>query len=91
MDDEKFSPEESLQVIQLMIQKAKQNVAHNSFYFLLWGWLVFITALLHFVLMKFTNMAQPYIVWNIMWVGVIASFVKGIKLGKSEKVKTYLS
>ena len=89
-DNQNFSAEQSLQVIQSMIQKAKQNVADNSFYFLLWGWLVFITALLNFVLMKFTEVKHPYIVWNLMWLGVIASIVKGVKMGRSEKVKTYL-
>ncbi|HKC34753.1 MAG TPA: hypothetical protein VKB95_01785, partial [Chitinophagaceae bacterium] len=89
-DNQNFSAEQSLQVIQSMIQKAKQDVVSNSFYFLLWGWLVFITALLNFVLMKFTDIQQPYIVWNIMWLGVIASIIKGIKMGRSESVKTYL-
>ena len=68
-NNQEFSAEQSLQVIQSMIQKAKQDVVKNSFYFLLWGWLVFITALLNFVLMKFTDIKQPYIVWNIMWFG----------------------
>ena len=89
-DNQRFSAEQSLQVIQSMIQKAKQDVVKNSFYFLLWGWLVFITALLNFVIMKFTEFKQPYIVWNIMWIGVVASIVNGIKQGRSEKVKTYL-
>jgi hypothetical protein len=90
MNQENFSAEQSLQVIQSMIQKAKQDVADNSFYFLLWGWLVFITAILNFILMKFTDIKQSYIIWNIMWIGVVASIVKGIKMGRSEKVKTYL-
>ncbi len=90
MNDEKFSAEQSLQVIQSMIQKAKQDVIRDSFYFLLWGWLVFITAILNFTLMKFTDFKQPYIVWNIMWIGVIASIVKGVRESRSEKVKTYL-
>jgi hypothetical protein len=90
MNDEKFSPEQSLQVIQSMIQKAKQDVVRNSFYFLLWGWLVFIAAILNFMLMKFTDVQRPYYVWNIMWIGVIASILKGIREGRSEKVRTYL-
>lgn len=89
-ENQNFSAEQSLKVIQFMIQQAKQDVLKNSFYFLLWGWLVFITAILHFVLMKFTDIDQSYLVWNIMWIGVVASIVKGIKEGRSEKVKTYL-
>src|SRR4030095_3361871 len=89
-DNQNFSAEQSLQVIQSMILKAKQDVVKNSFYFLLWGWLVFITALLNFVLMKFTDLKQTYIVLNIMLIGVVASSIRGIKMGRSEKVKTYL-
>ena len=90
MNQENFSAQDSLRVIQSMIDRAKENVKNNSFYFLLWGWLVFITAILNFILMKFTDIKQPYIVWNIMWLGVIASIIKGIRTGRSEKVKTYL-
>lgn len=89
-DNQKFSAEQSLQVIQSMIQKAKQDVVRNSFYFLLWGWLVFITALLNFVLMKFTDLQHPSIVWNLMWIGVIASIIKGVREHKTVKVKTYI-
>jgi hypothetical protein len=35
MTQEKFSPQDSLQVIQSMIDKAKQGLKANSFYFLL--------------------------------------------------------
>jgi hypothetical protein len=90
MIEEKFSPEQSLQVIQSMIEKVKQDVQDNSFYFLMWGWLVFIAALLHFALMMFTDFKQPYHAWNLMLVGVIVSIIKGIKDSKKEKVKTYV-
>ncbi|HET9744459.1 MAG TPA: hypothetical protein VFP97_02035 [Chitinophagaceae bacterium] len=43
-DNQKFSAEQSLQVIQSMILKAKEDVVKNSFYFLLWGWLVIMVA-----------------------------------------------
>ena len=91
MTEEKFSPQESLQVIQSMIAKAKQEVQNNSFYFLLWGWLVFTAAILHFALMKYTNFKYPYLAWNIMWIGVIVSIVSGIRQEKTERVKTYIA
>ena len=90
MIEEKFSPEQSLQVIQSMIEKVKRDVQNNSFYFLMWGWLVFIAALLHFALMMFTDFKQPYHAWNLMLVGVLVSIIKGIKESKKEKVKTYV-
>lgn len=90
MDKENFSTEQSLHLIQSMIEKAKQDVANNSFYLLLWGWLVFIAAILHFVLMKFTDFEQPWLAWNLMLIGVVASIVRGIKDSKKETVKTYI-
>jgi hypothetical protein len=88
--NQNFSAEQSLQVIQSMIEKAKQDVADNSFYLLLWGWLIFIAALLNFSLMRFTGFEQPYLAWNLVWIGVIASIVKGIKDSKKIAVKTFV-
>jgi hypothetical protein len=42
MAEEKFSPEQSLQLIQSMISKTKQDLSENGIYFLVWGWLTFI-------------------------------------------------
>jgi hypothetical protein len=89
-DNQKFSAEQSLHLIQSMIEKAKQDVANNSFYLLLWGWLIFIAALLNFGLMRFTNLEQPYLVWNLVWIGAIASIIKGVKDSKKIAVKTFV-
>lgn len=89
-DSQNFSAEQSLQVIRSMIEKAKQDVASNSFYFLLWGWLIFIAAITHFTLMKLTNFEHPYIAWNLMWIGGIASMIKGIKDSRKTVVKTFV-
>src|SRR5271163_3047044 len=86
---ESFSPEESLQVIQTMINQAKNSVADKSFYFLLWGWLVFIAAILQYTLKVIVRTeAHPY-VWNIMFIGFIASAAYGSKQ-KNKQVKTYV-
>ena len=89
-NNQNFSAEQSLQVIQSMIERAKQDVANNSFYLLLWGWLIFIAALLNFGLMKFTSFEQPYLAWNLVWIGAIASIVKGVKDSKKIAVKTFV-
>ncbi len=88
--NQKFSAEQSLHLIQSMIEKAKQDVANNSFYLLLWGWLIFIAALLNFGLMKFTHFEQPYLAWNLVWIGAIASIIKGVKDSKKIAVKTFV-
>ena len=86
---ESFSPEESLQVIQTMINQAKNSVADKSFYFLLWGWLVFIAATLQYTLKVFVRTEAHPVVWNIMFIGFIASAVYGSKQ-KNKQVKTYV-
>lgn len=89
-NNQSFSAEQSLQIIQSMIEKAKQDVANNSFYLLLWGWLIFIAAVLHFILMKFIGFEYPYLAWNLMWIGAIVSMIKGIKDSKKTVVKTFV-
>jgi hypothetical protein len=45
-----FSPEQSLRIINDMIAAARNDYQHQSFYFLLWGWLLMLTGIGHFVL-----------------------------------------
>jgi hypothetical protein len=45
---ENFSPQESLLLIQSMINKAKSDLEENRFYFLLWGWMAFLAFLAQF-------------------------------------------
>jgi hypothetical protein len=86
---ESFSPEESLQIIQTMIDKAKDSVADKSFYFLLWGWLVFIGALLQYTLKVIVRTEAHYMAWNIMFLGIIISIFNRVR-EKNRRVKTYV-
>jgi hypothetical protein len=86
---ENFSPEESLKVIQTMISQTKNSVADKSFYFLLWGWLVFIGAALQFILKVIVRTEAHPAAWNIMFIGVILSILHGVK-EKDSPVKTFV-
>lgn len=82
--------EESLQLIQRMINTAKENIEDDSFYFLLWGWFVFIACILHFVLLK-TIPDMQGIGWMILMpLGGIISMVYGIRQEKKQRVKSYI-
>ncbi len=85
-----FSPQQSLQIIQAMIDKTKDSVADKSYYFLLWGWLVLIAALAQFVLKVIVRTELHPIVWNLMWVGIILSFWHGRKEKGTRRVKSYV-
>ena len=90
MENEKqLTESESLEVIQRMIQTVKNDLEDNSFYFLLWGWLVFVASLGHFFLWKM-DYSHPEIVWLLMPAGAVITFIYGMKQGKKQKVKTYI-
>ncbi len=88
-NDTKFSPAESLAIIESMINKAKNNFSDDSFLYLLWGWVVFFCSISHFILLKLSAVHHPEIVWMLTWIAAIAQIVYLIKQKKKERVKTY--
>jgi hypothetical protein len=88
-NSDNLSPEESLQVIQSMINQTKNSVVDNSFYFLLWGWLVLIGALLQYTLKVIVRTDLHPVAWNIMWLGFIVSIFRKVK-EKRRPVITYV-
>ncbi len=92
MDNENFSPEQSLQLINKMIAEVKQELKDNGFFFLLWGWLVFIAAITHYVLLKI-EVDKAYYVWPILMpLGGLASMIYAFSRMKKRKkrVKTFV-
>lgn len=67
---EDFSPQESLRLIQSMIDKTKANISYNRIYFLLWGWLTFAGFIGQFVLKTVFNYRHHYLVWLITFIGL---------------------
>lgn len=91
MTEEKFSPEQSLQLIHTMISKAREDLSGNSFYFLLWGWITFACCTGQFILKTIIGTDQHYQVWWLVIFGVAASVWYSIKKDRTRKVKTYIS
>jgi hypothetical protein len=90
MENEKqFSESESMQVIQRMITTAKNELIDDSFYFRLWGWLVFIASIGHYLLQQ-SGYRMPYIVWLLMPAGAIITMIYGKRQGEKQTVKTYV-
>lgn len=89
-NETEFSPEESLKVIQTMINKTKDAVADDSFYFLLWGWLVFGCCMVQLFMKVILNNPYHYFIWWLMPVGGVISWIYGTKQAKTKKMKTFL-
>src|SRR5687767_15925980 len=65
-----FSHIESLNLIESMINKAKDRFNEDGFIFLLWGWVVLILSLTEFVLQQL-NYEKHYLIWLVTWLAVI--------------------
>jgi hypothetical protein len=91
MNNENFSPQDSLRLIQSMINKTRQDMSDNSIYFLIWGWITFIACAGQFVLKHIYSYEKHYQVWWLVIVGIIFSIYHSTKAGKKQKVKTYIS
>ncbi|MEO8146253.1 MAG: hypothetical protein ABI723_01385 [Bacteroidia bacterium] len=92
MEEKKqLSGEESLRIIQQMIQSVQHEIHDSSFHYLLWGWLVFIASMLQFVVIKTGFDLPPYVGWMVLMpLGGIVATVYGRKMEKQKRVKTYL-
>lgn len=91
MSEKELTKDESLALIADMINKAKRNVVKGgSFYFLLWGWVVMLANLGHYLIGKFDWYEHPYIVWLATIPAAIASVVYGARRSRSAVVKSHL-
>lgn len=89
MEEKEINAEESLFIIRNMIHKTKQHYSDNSFYFILWGWLTFVAALTHYLLMPYYEAASA-LAWTLMPLGAIVSVIYSFKQSKTQIVKTQL-
>ncbi len=89
-EKETLTPEQSLDVISSMIRQAKGNMQKNSFYFLLWGWTIVIANLGVYILIKFTSVSNPYMMFMLTILSAIVSGIYGMRQGKESNVSTHL-
>lgn len=85
-----MNEKESLAIITDMISRSRTNFKEQSFYYLMWGWLVVGAVLVEAILFN-QNMAYHWIVWPIMgFGGGIASAIYGRLQGKKAGHTTHL-
>jgi hypothetical protein len=67
MDNEKtLSPQESLNVILKAISSTKNSIRCNSFYFLLWGWLIAVASFGFFIMKVFFHAWFHFVLFPIL-------------------------
>lgn len=87
--DTGFSHLEGLEVIQSMINRAKDKFSENGHLYLLWGWVVFICSVTQFVLLNYTRFEYHYFVWMACWLVLIYQVFYLARRKKREQVRTY--
>jgi hypothetical protein len=87
--EKEFTPLESIELIEKMLNTAKNRFAENGFLYLLWGWVISLTALTHFILLKTNSLAHPEVVWTSCWATAIVQIFYLVKKKKKENVKSY--
>jgi hypothetical protein len=88
--EENFSPQQSLQLIQSMIQRTKSNLGENRFYFLFWGWLTFGAIITQFALKVLVRYPHHYIVWLATIPAAIFTAIYASRQEKQRAAKTYI-
>jgi hypothetical protein len=86
-----FSPQESLQLIQSMIEKTQHSISDKSHYFLLWGWAVFTGCVLQYWLKVVMDYPKHYYAWLVTPLALAVNFYFVIQDNKKFRVKTYIS
>ncbi|MEO7992460.1 MAG: hypothetical protein ABI663_23115 [Chryseolinea sp.] len=89
-ESEKFTPEQSLDVITSMINQAKGNMQRSSFHFLLWGWTIVIANLGVYLLFKFTSLTNPFMMFGVTIPAAVIAIIYSIRNNKRVIVKTHL-
>lgn len=84
-----FSPQQNLQLIESMINKAKDSFNEDGHLYLFWGWLVFFCSLAEFILYHFFHYSYHYWVWIISIVALVYQVVYLSRKYRTQKVHTY--
>ncbi len=88
--DKKLTPSDSIRIINEMIETSKGNIQDNANYFIIWGYVVLLACILHFVLLKFTDFEKPYLAWLIVLIGFIPTTIYSKRQIKKNKIFTHI-
>lgn len=88
--NEELSKDESLKLITEMIGQAKRNLAKGgSFYFLLWGWVIALANLGHYLIDRNDWYEHPYVVWLLVIPAVIITIIYSARRDSKAKIVSH--
>ncbi len=92
METKKFDTNESIALIMNMVDSTKHNIAEDRIIYLLWGYAVALSAIIHYLLVYVMGVSpdQASLVWLSMPALGIIQGVYFSRKKKTKKVKTYI-
>ncbi|CAM4421504.1 hypothetical protein [Zobellia nedashkovskayae] len=85
-----LNPTESLNIISKAIGQTKEKIKEQSFYYIMWGWIISVASFCNYLLVTFTEFKHDYLPWLILIpIGWILSISYSIKKEKTKKYETY--
>ncbi|MBL7112355.1 MAG: hypothetical protein ISS19_10495 [Bacteroidales bacterium] len=94
-----MTPEESLKIIQRSILTSRKNMRSGSFYFLLWGWILLLSSLLCYFVLRYLHQHEIYegmywkslLCWTVpIGIGFIIQWIYKRRQRDLELVKTHI-
>ena len=98
-NEKAMTPEESLQIIQKSISTSRKNMKDGSFYYLLWGWVLLLSSMLCYFVIRYLIINEIYegMYWKslLCWIvpigaGVIIQLIQKRKQRKERLFKTHI-
>ncbi len=89
MQQDNFSPLQSIRLIDSMINKTNNKFSETGLLYLLLGWVIFTCAVGHFILLELDIVKHPEIIWSSCWLVVIFQVIYLSSKNKKEKVRIY--
>lgn len=84
------NPSESLTLIENYLLKQRENFRHQSKGIILWGWLVLVACILHFILLRFVKWDEAFLPWPVLMIsGVIVSVINSINQRRKQGYQTF--
>lgn len=89
MQEEPMSGQESLRIIEEMINTAKSHFTEDGHLYLLWGWIVALCSVGDYLLLRFAQVPWHSVVWLATWVALGYQFYYIRNKRRRVRVRTY--
>jgi hypothetical protein len=90
MEQDKLKVEESLNIISEMVNSSRYNLAEDRVIYLMWGYGVAVSAVIHYILQFHLEFKEAYFVWLSMPILGIINTIYYARKSKKKKVHTYI-